>query len=247
MHLFLGCKKEPKETITKNSNTTGAGSTNILPNGNGPDTCDAVLQITKGYYKTTSSFQPSNINNCLAYLCAQPIINDIAYNRLDMGEVSLNGKVFKSFYSSLNYYYNDTTYSSYSTPYIWNISGSVNIDTQIDTCTTQFPVYSGTSYLPDSISKSQGITITINNLSNCDFYRITLVGPSGSQYLAPKMYPGNATSISFVPNELMGMTTGSTGLMLITFYKDNVKNIASKNLNFRLGVSYSIYNFKITA
>lgn len=81
--------------------------------------------------------------------------------------------------------------------------------------------------MPDSISKTSGFTINFNGLGGCDFAQIMLVGPTGSQYLAPKIVAGNASSLTFT---LSGMNPGTGAYFSVKFIKDNVQTVSGKKI-----------------
>ena len=245
--VFLSCKKEKNTTdnaaagtgSTTTGTTTGGGN-----NANGTTTYDGLFEIGQDYTKNGSTILMSSAKVSTAYLCSYPVVNESSLNYLDMGTVDLNGVIFKNYLYIIYNYYTDSAFTNFSPPYVWHIGGSFYINAFTDTCMTPFPVYTGGLSLPDSISKSAGITIPVTGLSDCDFIKISIIGASGSQHLPSKLVAGNVSQVMYTPAELSGLNPGAA-YFSISFYNDNVKVKNGKNLNFRTACFYTVYNFKI--
>lgn len=241
--LITSCKKK-ESTPAPAPATTGGTTTGGSPNGSGTTNYDVLFEILKTQAKVSGNFL-SPTSNCKALLCTQTVSNEVQVNFLNMGSVNLNNVTFANHLSTINYYYVDSTYTNFTAPYSWSVSGSANFTSTSFTNTTSFPVYPSYTSLPDSISKSAGYSLSLNGLSGCDFVQIQIIGPSGSQYLSPKLIAGNAANISFSASELTGLNTGSNGYFTIKFMKDNVQVMNNKKVNLRSGIMFTIFNFKI--
>lgn len=244
--LFFGCKKK-ESTPTETPSNTGVGGTNTgnqNSNGSGTTNYDALFEVMVLTSKYNGNFLPGS-TTCRAMLCAQTVTNEVLINFLNIGNVSLNNVTFANHLSTIYYYYVDSTYTSFSAPYTWSVTGSSSFTAAAFTNTTSFPSFPNYTTIPDSISKAAGFSISLNGLTGCDFIQAQINGPSGSQYSAPKIIAGNAYAIAYSPSELTGMNTGSTGYLSLKFFKDNVQLINGKKINIRSAIGYSVINFKI--
>jgi hypothetical protein len=238
--LIAGCKKKETSPTPASSGGTTGGTTG----GNGTTSYHALFEVNKSNFKFGTSFFPGM--NCHAYLCTQPITNEIpSSSYINMGNVKLNSITFKNKSGSSNFYYNDTTYSIFPAPFAWEVTGSANFSAATFTSNTAFPVYPNYNSLPDSCSKAAGLTISLSGTSGCDFVEALIIGPGSSNFIFPKYIAGNSSSIVFSSSELSVLSTGSGGYLSLKFCKDNVQTISGKLVNTRSATSYFISSFKI--
>ncbi len=242
--VFFGCKKEKDSSVNTQQTSNPNPNNPISTNGTGTTTYDALLEINKVSSKVGGNFT-TPVTNCRAFFCAQTVTNEVYLNYQNLGTVSLNSVVFSNNYFNQLYYYTDSTYTNFVAPFVWNISGGANFTAATFTNSTVFPSFTNYISLPDSISKSAGFQISLSGANNCDFIRLTLIGPSGSQYLSPKIAAGNSVSVGYSSSELTSINLGNNGLLQIEFFNDNAATVNGKKVNIRSGTSYSIFSLKV--
>lgn len=241
------CKKKKDETPepATTTSTTGGTTTGTAPASNGTTNYDALLEVSLSSMKS-GTIQGSAMTSCKALFGSATFSNEAFVNLQSMGTVKLNNVTFANHLFTSNYYYVDTTYINFSSPYIWNISGTPNLSAGTFTNATPFPAYPNFTTLPSSCSKASGLSISLDNLSGCDFVEMQLLGPTGSQYLFPKRVPGNSASVGLSSSELSSISTGTNGYFSVKFYKDNVQTVNNKKINVRSGIAYSVLSFTVT-
>ncbi len=92
----------------------------------------------------------------------------------------------------------------------WSIGGAGSISAFTYNHDVSFPDYTGT--LPSSVSKSSGVTIDLDGVSNAD--SVYLVIAAGNQFIQTAV-GGDATSISFTAAEMQNLPVVSDNSALI--------------------------------
>jgi len=241
--LFLtlfSCKK--KETL--DADPSGTPINNVAPNDS--SSYQALFSCLNVYAKNSGSYTATG-NLTSAYYSSQLITNEIyaASNLQDLGTVSLNSVVFKNKSVVTNFYYNDSTNTTFILPHNWNISGTSAIATFSYSNVNSPPTFTASANIPDSIKISTGFSINIKGTSNCNLIRVFILGGSGSTAYPSKLIAGTDTVITFTANELQGLSITNTGYLSVQLYKDHYRSIAGKRINFRTGLQYYNTAFKI--
>jgi hypothetical protein len=242
--VLTSCNKKNTTPVSEPAPSPSVPTPTLVSNGTSNyDGLFEVLKLSSAFNGTYT--QPSL--GCKALLCSQTVSNEVLSNYIDMGKVKLNNITFSNqqttFLGTTKYYYQDTTFTNFSMPYIWDISGSGSFAKTTFTSNTLFPTFNS-AVIKDSLYKSKGLTISLSSLTGCDFVNVILLGPSGSSYLTNKLLAGSAPSISIAASELTGFTTGN-GILTIQMMKDNIQTINGKKVNLRSGISFSNFSLKI--
>lgn len=207
---------------------------------------DALFACYKVRSRNGGAYGPSS-NNSYGYYSSETIQNE-AYSSsklLNVGQVSLNGIGFKNGNAFVKNYYNDSTAGGFVLPHNWRIGGGSGLDSFYFSVTTTAPEFEGQFALPDSMSISQGLNFTVKKLSKADFTYVFINGGSGSTTFPSRLVASNDSIIYFSPEQLNGLTISNNAYFNIQFYKDTYRQINGKKVNFREGLSFVNYSFKI--
>ena len=231
---LIACKK------TETPAPTGTGSTGT-PTGN-----YAVFSSRQGVIITnTLVSNQSNFSN--AYVSNIPLVNDdpVVGSLLDMGAVSLNGTTFQKNAYGVQYYYSDSTTSTYNTPHNWIISGSSAVPSFSFSNTTPYPIYTGYTAIADSFVIASGISIPLTNYSGADMvetYFATMTNPATLTSI--QKLTNTPSTLNFTASDLATIGAGKTVSLVINLYKNNVQVINGKNYNFRTAYEVIKSNIK---
>ena len=238
--LLFSCKK--KETV--DTDPSGTPINNVVPNDS--SNYNALFSCLNLYSKNSGSFTP-NGNQTSAYYSSQLITNEAysASNLQDMGTVTLINVVFKNKSIITNYYYNDSTFTHFSLPHTWSVSGTSAISTFSYSNINTPPTFTANANIPDSIKISSGFTIPIKGITDCSLIRVFINGGNGSTVYPNKLLSGTDTLITFTANELQGLVPTNTGYLSVQLFRDHYRTIGGKRINFRTGLNYSNVFFKI--
>lgn len=164
---------------------------------------------------------------------------------IDMGDVSLNGILFKKNYPALNYYGDTTQTLNFPVPQVWTISGSSNISAFTYSNTNAIPIYTGHAAIADSFVIANGISIPLNNYSGADEVIYRFYKNSNSNYHTTTKMPGTiGASIDFTAAELSSIGACTDAVLSVSFYKNNIQDVGGKKCNFRTCYMLSKYGIK---
>ena len=150
------------------------------------------------------------------------------------GVLKLNGTTLKfdaSTPAQQNRYTDTLSSRNYSAGASWDLAANSSFGSFTTTVTRGYPVISNVNYLPASVSKASGFTLTMGpgNYSNTDSLIVFVSGVGG---VSPfKHLPGNATSVSFSPLDLSTLGTGS-GLLIVFGINYSNMMVSGKNYVF---------------
>lgn len=245
--LIAACQKKdsaPASTSANSSSTSSTTGQNPTTTGNGTAVFDALFEIKQSRSKINGSyFQP--FFNVQASLSVPQVTNEVysIFNYQNMGVVKLNNITFKKDYIFVNNY-TDSSFALYTAPYKWNISGSSAMSAFNFTATNAFPIAPNANPIPDSLSKTAGLTIPLSNSPHCDFVQLILTGPVGSGVAPAKIVSASATSIGFTAQEL-GVYQVGNGVLTLNFINDSLVTLNGKIVNFRSATGFMNPLFKI--
>ena len=234
---LIACKKTETPAPT---NPTGSSSTTTTT-GN-----YAVFSSRAGALLTSGSLL--NVSNVSSAYCSNSIlVNDNPYSGtiINMGDVSMNGVVFQKDNFSTHFLYTDSTFSTFTTPHQWIITGSTSVPSFSYTNATAYPTYTGYAAIADSFVIFNTINIPLNNYSGTDIVEtyFTATSPTFTS-TSIQTYTNNPTSISFTTADLSAIGVNNNVSLIINFYKNNVQVINGKNYNFRTGYGFTKNNMK---
>lgn len=212
-------------TFCKKNNVSNNNS-GVIPNNNNP-----------GYYGIITIFNQQTLwNGSISPATSQPIaevyfsnspttfINQLTYTKVN--SVSINNNPYQFF----AYVYEDTSSARIITlPYTIVVSGFGSIPSFSYTNNTPLPGYLGYTSLPDTIFKSQNITIPIIGLTGSDLTTISI--GSGATTVTQTLTPGS-TSVQFSSSILSSLSVGSDATIAINCVKNNVQTFGGKLFNF---------------
>jgi hypothetical protein len=141
-----------------------------------------------------------------------------------------------------SFYYVDTTYTLTFPPANWQVGGLGTIPSFTYANTTVVPTYTAYTSLPDTVHKSQSLSISITGVSGADQVTVglddgsNLYGHSVVQMLAP-----GTTTVSFPASSLSSLNITSGATLSIECQKNNVQNVSGLPMNFE-----SIYELNKT-
>lgn len=235
----FACKK--KET---DPDPSGTEVPNVVPSDS--SSYQALFSCLNVYSKSSGSFTPTG-KLTAAYYSSQLITNEIytAANLQDMGIVSLDSVLFKNKSAITNFYYNDTTGTQFTLPYLWIVSGTSAISSFSFSNNNPPPTFTASANIPDSIKLSTGFSFKIKGTTGCSIIKVFILGGSGSTAFPNKLIAGTDSMITFSAAELQGLNTTNTGYLSLQFNKDHYRTIDGKRINFRTGLQYVNTAFKI--
>lgn len=238
--IVFSCKKKEEP----DADPSGTPITNVNPSDS--TSYQALFSCVNSYSKLSGTYTTVG-RLTSAYYSSQLITNELysASNLQDMGTVSLNGVIFKNKSIVTNFYYNDTSATSFLMPHEWNIGGTTAISTFSYSNTHTPPIFTKSANIPDSISTSAGFTVNISGTGDCSLIKVFILGGNGSTTFPNKLIAGTDTLISFTASELQGINPTNTGYLSIQFCKDHYRTISGKRINFRTGLQYFNSAFKI--
>ena len=238
--FFFSCKKKDNA----DPDPSGTPITNIVPSDS--SNYYALFSCINVYSKISGSFTPTG-NQTSAYYSSQLIINE-AYNTAnlqDIGVVNLNSIIFKNKNNITNFYYSDSTLSTFTLPLNWNISGTSAINSFSVSNTNTLPTFTASAGIQDSISIAAGFTVNIKGTADCNLIRVFILGGAGSTTFPNKLVAGTDTSIRFSAADLQGVTPTNAGYISVQLFRDNYRTISGKRMSFRTGLNYINNAFKI--
>lgn len=151
---------------------------------------------------------------------------------IQAGNVSLNDSVL---YFNTEAYENATPINL-SQSLKWSVSGSGTITAFTHSYIPSYPKYTGGNLLPDTCTKSSGITLNISGLSNLQNYIFVSISQGSSAYLS-KQLSGSGTVV-FTASELSSFTTNSSFHLEIVFQNTKTETLGGVIHSFNNNVWY---------
>ncbi|OSZ82722.1 hypothetical protein CAP35_05520 [Chitinophagaceae bacterium IBVUCB1] len=239
MIVFASCdKKTTTTTPTPTPTPTPSGPTPPTPTPSGNDISGALISI-KMDYSTQPTGSPIPISLISEIGTAVFYTTPGGTTFADAGTVSVNGtaleKQTNNSYnklattgmtpSSLNFGSGSSSKSS------WSVGGAGSVAAFSYDHMGTFPNYSGT--LPTSVTKSSGVTLTLNSstVSGADSVYVVIAAGSSS---FTKGYSATAGSITISTSDLSSLPTVSdnTALMQVCPFKYLINTIGGKKYVF---------------
>lgn len=229
--IFSSCKKS--------TTTTSAGG------GGGTATSQAYGELTVlRSFSYNSGFLSAPTNT--AYADFRTNINNIA-SLIQIGSVSANGVKLK--YQSVSTTYADSTNAISIIPTTWKVMGASSIPSFTYTDNDSLPGYTGYTLLPDTIYKSQNLSLQINGISGADaveasFYNSGI--PSANIYQMKSIGVVTNNTLSFSSTALSPLPLSASGgptLLIINVFKHNSQFISGVNFSFvtQLEINKQVY------
>ena len=245
--LIFSCKKKDETPSTStNSNgtpvTTGGTTTGSTPT---PTNATSYYGFfTTGTYTSSigsSSFASVNAN---AYFSNTAISYITTSSSVKVNKVELNGDsliyINSTNPSSSNLYVQQNTPNL--TTENWSIIGANSIPSFTYNNSALSPSCSNLNILQDSISKSAGFSITLNNVTNITSANVLLYNLGGGALPISKIITAGNNTINFTAGELSAFPTGTMSTLLAIIMENaHGVSVSGKSFKFSRAVQYSKY------
>jgi len=227
--LFFSCKKEEPSTPTPSSPPVDGAASNatsyygILQLYKIFEVTDADTLAGVGYITPHANFSQTPVGYMQnAYVAT---VDSLFFNNVKM---TYDG----------SYYYEDNTYTQYTSPYIWQTYGNSIIPSFTYTNPNPLPTYTGCAVLPDSIKLGKQLNFNLTGLSG--YSKVLCFLSDGMGGFVPKEFVStNSTiSVSFSESETTGLASGNM-VIGIWIIKDNVRYFGGKSFNFTTDILIS--------
>lgn len=168
-------------------------------------------------------------HNSNAYFYISPEINNMPGNMASVNTVMLNN-------TSLNYNVSSMSYSAANPSHLlaetWQVQGANSIPSFNYTSKNNTPGCEDFNVAPDTVSKSAGFTISIDNVTNVTGAGIYISDNSNSSAgQVHKLLQNGNNTVTFSPAELSVLTTGN-GYIGISLEHEQVLNFYGKDFKF---------------
>lgn len=221
--LVHGCKKKDPPPAPAPYSPPADGSISVATSFYGV--------FTTGVYATQVA--PGIIYqsiNCRAWVGNQPSQEMNTNYSVKAGRITLNGDSL--LYNSSSKYYQQ----NFSVPVnldteIWNVQGGNGISAFTHSNSVATPSFTGEENLPDSVSKSAGVTILINDVSSTSYAVIYLMDDA-SRAARFQLKPGN-NILTFSPQQLSFLKTTNNGEIYILLQNTMAYVYGSKDFQFQ--------------
>jgi hypothetical protein len=230
--FLAGCEKDDDPEPGGNNNNGGEVSA-----GDAFGTLVAIRSVT--YTNAGGNLIPFEFNTATA-----AFFEAVGGSTLvDAGTVQLNGKTLTK--ANNNAYTYDDVLDPLSLDQVqWEVSGSGDVPAISQTVTKPIPAFTGYENLPASVSKADGVTISLGaSISDADSVLVTVVSVDDGEF-AMRTVAGNAASVTFSTGDLAGLSTGA-GLLQVNPYNVTSETISGKKYYFLNQSSYSKTDFII--
>lgn len=225
-------KEEAVQTTTGNSNTS-ATIPSGLSNSTNYETCSLSSVIY--YYNTLGVVTKDSAVNA-TFKSTLPG-SGVTPTNVFAGSVTFNGmSLTTTTISGLQNFYGGSfgwpvNFTSNNT---WSVSGSGTVTPFSISFVPSYPIYTGASSLPDTCSKSAGISLNINGISNSQgYYTVSLV--SGAQLIL-KVSTTTTSLLNIASSELSNFPVNQN-----IYINVSVANLFGADLNgLRRGFSNGI-------
>ena len=230
--IFSGCTKTEDvidDTLNNNNTTTTSSTTPNLKDGYG-----VLAAVTSVSYTTVQGITiPVTTNTATAGFFSAPGLN----NMVDAGTVTLNSKTLTK--SSNNAYVYDKLTDPLSFSQVtWSVSGSANVPAISYTDDRQMPDFTGFNTLPATVTKANGLTISLGGaISNADSVYVIVSG-GNNQYILKRL-GGNASQCVFSASDLSPLGNTSTGMIQVAPWNYKKEDFNDKPYYFVLETVYS--------
>lgn len=166
----------------------------------------------------------------LALIYDRPYESFSPANGVNNGQIKLNNRPL--YFETAIRMYLDSADRKTDQGINWSLNETENLTSFNYSCTSTYPIFNGVRYLPNVISKSDNLTIPLNNLQGADQIEVNL-DDLKLHLLAPWYRKVNATVTNLVipKNHLQDLTCG-TITMRISFIKNEEKTFNGKTFKF---------------
>ena len=229
-------------SCNKKNNTTSPSSTTSNPQALVPDSFNVLFSTSLLYTVTATSTSTLNYIENYA-LASNSYFSNFTHNLsgplINMDTVRLNGKILvNTSFPNPNFYIDSSSNYMFG-PYIWKTTGGA-FPALTFTNTDTYCNYTNYTSWPDTISKSNGLSLSLTGTGNADDVWIYLSNTQSTVMSASvNVLIGSSPSYSFSPASLSAISTASDAVISIEFYTNNIQTISGKRINFRNRTIYA--------
>lgn len=220
----LSCKKDDKSPATSTTNTAPPvdGTPSNATTFNGIFTC--------GSYTTSFTNNPPYVNeNAYVYFSNTATQHMNSVTGIPVGKVYINNDTLT--YSSSYKYYNSYNPVNLATE-TWSVVGANGIGSFSISINAITPACSPIA-VPDSISKSSGFSVNINNVTNIEKASVMVLDGSSTitGFVSKNLSIGNNT-VNFSSSELNLLATTNSAYFVIILSSDKAYYFSGKSYQF---------------
>jgi hypothetical protein len=227
--IVSGCTKTKDviEDPTTNSPNTGNGTPTIK---DGYGSFAAVHSVS---FTTVQGITiPLDVNTAVSAFYSAPGSSSL----VDAGTVTLNSKTLTKSSNNAYSYQNLTDPLSFN-QVAWSVSGSSGVPAINYTDDRSFPDYSGYNSLPATLTKANGLTVSLGGtISNADSVYVIVSG--GDKYVLKHM-AGNASQCTFSASDLSIIGNTPFGMIQVAPWNYKKEDFNNKPYYFVLETVYT--------
>lgn len=235
--VLAACKKKKNDPAPVDSGSTSTPSTFTDYNG--------LLRVYNIYSKTLGSSTPAQLNFRSGYVYFATSLITASTTTIATtygGRVIVNTDTLP--WDGSVYSWNYTTPPGYTVAN-WNVAGSGTISAFTATCSEVFPTLTDYSTIPAIVSKSAGVTFTINGITNADKVTVQFGDGNGNAFSHVATFSGTSASVTFPASETATFTNGTLGYYTVYAYNEEFKTVNTKVYKFSNCHEESIYGITI--
>jgi len=227
--IFSGCDKTEDIIEDPTTNTPNTGNATPTIKG-GYGSFAAVHSVS---YTTVQGITiPLDVNTAVSAFYSAPGSSTM----VDAGTVTLNSKTLTKNSNNAYVYQNLTDPLSFN-QVTWNVSGSGGVPPINYTDDKPFPDFSGYNSLPATLTKANGLTVTLGGtVSNADSVYVIVSG--GDKYVL-KRVAGNASQCTFSASDLSIIGNTTFGMIQVAPWSYSQEDFNSKPYYFVLETCYT--------
>jgi hypothetical protein len=155
---------------------------------------------------------------------------------LDAGTVQINGKSLTK-QTNNSYVYQDFTNPLMLNQVKWDVSGNGNVPAISKQVAKPIPTYSNFGSLPASVTKANGLEVSIaGHVNNAD--SVLVVVAAGSKWVA-RTVAGNAAKVTFSAADLSSLPSSTEGMVQVSPRNMTTETISSKKFYFINQATYT--------
>ena len=227
--IFFGCKKSSNTSAPSTSNTTSPSYT-LDAQGNPSGTYNGLL-----FVYTDVGIGTANTAFAEFFSAPTSAINFYPAPTFSVNSVSLNGVLFS--YNSSPAQYSDSTYTLNFPPAKWVVNGANTTPSFTYTNNNPVPTYTAQALLPNTITRSQNLAISITGTTNYDQVQVQIQDINGKYII--QSFANTSSTVTVSKDSLNKLAAGANGQIMIMFAKFNPQTLGGKNFLFATAKYYT--------
>lgn len=230
--IFYTCTKKTEETPID----PASGCSNCTPSY--ATTYSGIFKAGT-YTIAAPANTPTVMNRVSVFLSTIPIIVPSVANSTTVNSVLFNSDTLV--YSAAPYYYTNIKPLNLSS-ITWSVNGAASIPSFTYKNLKNMPTIGSVSNLPDTVRRGIGFTAVLNNLKDFTSASIYVSDGLNTPNVFTKMLDLNSDTITFTPDNLMGIKTSTNGI--ITIFMENAHGIKVDSKDFKMSLE-TAYNKRV--